>query len=150
MKQTFVALCSSVMIISILKVWPPESFLHIKACFQHRKKVRRFVGIVIRHGPIVPNWAPCWPHESCYQGNEVKKIPRKKCEFFLYKNFVLHTIANEALIAFANLIPQGKLFAETMSYSCIMNFPTVVYIVVAKCNLEYHQSKGKYSHSKWE
>ena len=25
-------------------------------------------------GPVGPRWAPCWPHEPCYQGTSIKQV----------------------------------------------------------------------------
>ena len=29
-------------------------------------------------GPVGPRWAPCWPHETCYQGNFLWRIDTKR------------------------------------------------------------------------
>ena len=32
-------------------------------------QIAKFMGPTWAHlGPVGPRWAPCWPHESCYQG----------------------------------------------------------------------------------
>ena len=34
-----------------------------------RTQIARFMGPTCGHlGPVGPRWAPCWPHEPCYQG----------------------------------------------------------------------------------
>ena len=37
-------------------------------------------------GPVSPRWAPCWPHEPCYQGNICSDIPVHHLVTKVFKN----------------------------------------------------------------
>ena len=37
-------------------------------------------------GPVSPRWAPCWPHEPCYQGNTCSDIPVHHLVTKVFKN----------------------------------------------------------------
>ena len=62
-------------------------------------------------GPVGPRWAPCWPHELCYQGS---------CSFLYFRRFPVymqHTQRNE------NKVYGGYVFlwfhTSVYPYSCI-------------------------------
>ena len=59
--------------------------------FVHPDSKLHGVNIRAHLGPVGPRWAPCWPHEPCYQGSStlwiqteatVQKGPGEKCSYW--------------------------------------------------------------------
>ena len=53
-------------------------------------------------GPVGPRWAPCWPHETCYQGKAGTVGP-----FFATVMYLDHLLTNSIMITFASVINEN-------------------------------------------
>ena len=54
--------------------WPDDDLL---INISMPSQIVRFMGPTWAHlGPVGPRWAPCWPHELCYQGCDNESVLR--------------------------------------------------------------------------
>ena len=61
----------SIAILLYLQYSPCQIGKYVKRKSKYVTQIAKFMGPTWAHlDPVSPRWAPCWPHESCYQGRE--------------------------------------------------------------------------------
>ena len=71
-------------------------------------------------GPVGPRWAPCWPHETCYQG-KAGTVGLFLLLLFMYLD---HLLTNSIMIIFASFINENIVHMGTERY--IMNYLSII------------------------
>ena len=51
--------------------WKFNHHLHLRTIFSDDGRLGSWSQHGAHLGPVGPRWAPCWPHEPCYQGSQL-------------------------------------------------------------------------------